>query len=146
MSKTAGSDRHRKLFTGFLNSNDALRVYHGDRLVFSSAKDGLLPLLEYLRTTASNYAGVVVFDKVVGRAAALLCIKVGARVVYSPLGSQLAADVLQEYGIEHHLQRLVPFITTADGSDMCPMERLSLGKSPEEFYQALVQQLRDRQP
>lgn len=145
MSKSTGGEKYQELFSRFLASNDALRVYRGDRLVFSSAKDGLLPLLEYLRTIAGGYTGVVVLDKVVGRAAALLCIKVGADAVYSPLGSQLAAEVLREYGIEHHLQRLVPFITTADGSDMCPMEKLSLGKSPEEFYQALILRLSDRQ-
>ncbi len=144
MSKSTGSDKYQRLFTDFLTSTDALQVYHNSRLVFSSTKDGLLPLLEYARTAARGYTTVVVFDKVVGRAAALLCIKVGAGAVYSPLGSQLAAHVLQEHGIEYHLQRLVPFITTADGNDMCPMERMSLGKSPEEFYQALIERLSDR--
>ncbi len=141
MSRGTGSGDYRGLFTDFLASDDALRVYHGDRLVFRSAKDGLLPLLEYAKTVAGDYTGVVVFDKIVGRAAALLCIKVGAGSVYSPLGSQLAADVLQQYGIEHHLQSLVPFITAADGKGMCPMEKLSLGKGPEEFYQELVRRL-----
>lgn len=144
MSHSPGGHRYRELFSNFLASQDALHVYHGDRLVFSSVRDGLLPLVEYIRTVAADYTDVVVFDKVVGRAAALLCIKVGATAVYSPLGSQLAAEVLEEHGIEHHLHRLVPFITAADGKDMCPMERLSLGKSPEEFYQALTQRLSAR--
>lgn len=141
MSAMAGGDRYQKLFVDFLASDDALQVYQRGKLIFSSEKDGLLPLLEYAKSAAAGYTGVVVFDKIVGRAAALLCIKVGAGAVYSPLGSELAARVLEEYGVEHHLQRLVPFITRADGKDMCPMERLSLGKSPEEFYQALIQRL-----
>jgi len=145
MNQSTGGGDYQGLFADFLTSSDALQVYHGYRLVFRSEKDGLLPLLEYARTVAGGYTGVVVFDKIVGRAAALLCIKVGAGAVYSPLGSRLAADVLRQYGIEHRLQRLVPFITTADGKDMCPMEKLSLGKDPEEFYQELVQRLSRKQ-
>jgi hypothetical protein len=138
MNEVSDGSRLQELFADFLGSADSLRVYHGDSLVFCSEKDGLLPLLEYATTVSRDYTGVVVFDKVVGRAAALLCIKVGSRAVYSPLGSELAARVLDEYGVKYRLERLVPFITAADGSDMCPMERLSLDKEPEEFYQVLV--------
>jgi hypothetical protein len=128
---------YQELFDEFLRGGDTLRVYEGSQLVFSSTKDKLLPLLEYLERFAPQHQQVVTFDKIMGNAAALLSVKAGCRKVYSPLGSQLATDSLDSYGINYHLLKTVPYIQNADGTDMCPMEKLSLGKTPEEFYQIM---------
>jgi hypothetical protein len=125
------------LFNKFLTSDDTLRVYEGDKLVFSSSKDRLLPLMEYLERFASDHEQVVIFDKIIGNAAALLSIKAKCREVFSPLGSQLAIKTLEKYGIKYHFSQIIACIQRADGEDMCPMEKLSLGKSPEEFYHAM---------
>lgn len=129
---------YKHLFQEFVASDDTLRVYEGHRLVFSSQKDRLLPLMEYLDRFAPEHTGVIIFDKIIGNAAALLAVKAGCREAFSPLGSELAAQTLAEYGIAYHFTRTVPAIQRADGEDMCPMEKLSLGKGPEEFYQAMV--------
>jgi len=129
---------YASLFRKFLVSEDTLRVYEGDWLVFSSDKDRLLPLLEYLDRFAPQYRQVVVFDKIIGNAAALLSVKAGCREVYSPMGSQLAIKTLEKHGIEYHFTEVVPHIQKPDGTDMCPMEKLSIGKGPEEFYQAML--------
>ena len=129
---------YKTLFDEFLTSNNTLRVYEDSRLIFASDKDRLLPLAEYIDKSASNHRNLVVFDKIMGRAAALLCIKANCREIYSPLGSHLAIEVLEEYGIKYHLSQIVPHIQQPNGEDMCPMEKLSLDKKPEEFYQLLV--------
>jgi hypothetical protein len=128
---------YKPLFDEFLLSDDNLRVYQGDRLLFSSSKDRLLPLLEYIDRLAPDHRQVVILDKIMGNAAALLSIKAGCQEVYSPLGSQLAIETLANHGIEHHLTEIIPYIQKPDRQDMCPMERLSLDKEPEEFYQAI---------
>ena len=128
---------HQQLFNEFLTSNDTLRVYEGNQLIFSSSKDRLLPLLEYLEQFAPHHQQVVVFDKIMGNAAALLSVKADCQEVCSPLGSQLAIKTLAKYGIKYHLTRIVPFIQRADGQDMCPMEKLSLDKEPDEFHQTM---------
>jgi hypothetical protein len=112
-------------------------VYEGYKLIFASTKDRLLPLMEYIGTIAPAHQGIAIMDKIMGNAAALLSIKAGCREVYSPLGSQLALQTLCEYNIEYHLIKVVPYIQNADGSDMCPMEKLSIGKVPEEFYREM---------
>jgi hypothetical protein len=127
---------HQPLFDQFLASKNTLRVYKGSRLIFTSDKDKLLPLIEYLEKFGSRHRNVVIFDKILGRAAALLCVKAKCREVYSPLGSQLAIDVLGKRGIKYHLTRTVPCIQTP-GGNMCPMEALSIGKDPEEFFKAI---------
>ncbi len=128
---------YKSLFDNFLTSQNTLRVYQGNKLVFSSDRDRLLPLMEYLEKSASRHRKVVIFDKILGRAAALLCIQANCREVCSPLGSQLAIDVLGKCGIKYHLTLTVPCIQKPNSTEMCPMELLSIGKEPAEFYKAI---------
>jgi len=129
---------HKHFFSEFLTSGDTLRVYEGSQLVFSSNKDRLLPLLEYIDQFAPHHQQVVIFDKIMGNAAALLSIKAGCREVYSPFGSQIAIRTLDKYGIKYYFSEIVPCIQKPGGTDMCPMEKLSIDKGPEEFYEVMI--------
>ena len=128
---------YTRLFNKFLTSGDTLWVQAGNKLLFASNKDRLLPLLEYIEGLGHYHQPVVIFDKIMGNAAALLSIKANGREVYSPLGSQIAVRTLEKYGIRYHLNEIVPYIQKPGQEDMCPMEKLSLGKGPEEFYNAV---------
>ena len=128
------------LFSEFLVSNNTLQVYKEDRLIFASSKDGLLPILEYTEHFAPYEKDVTVFDRVVGNAAALLLKKLFCNEIYSPLGSELAAKTLSSFGISYHFVETAPYIKNQAGDDMCPMEKLSMNKNPEEFYQAVKEQ------
>ena len=127
---------YMNFFNEFLISSDTLRVYQSNQLIFSSIKDRLLPLLEYIKRFAPHQQ-VVIFDKVMGNAAALLSVEAGCREVYSPLGSQLAIKTLDKYGIEYHITETVPYIQKPDEEVMCPMEELSIDKEPGEFYKVI---------
>ena len=124
------------LFEEFLTSDDTLRVYENSTLVFSSEKDRLLPLLEYLGGLSSNPPQVVIFDKIIGNAAALLCVIANCREVYSPLGSQLAVRTLEKYGIKYNFSETIPYIQQPS-KEMCPMEKLSQDKTPEVFHETM---------
>jgi len=125
------------LFNEFMDSSDTLQIYRDEDLIFTSEKERLVPLMEYLAESDSGEGPVTIFDKVMGNAAALLSVKANCREVYSPLGSELAVKTLEKYGIEHHLTEIVPYIIRDDGKGMCPMEKLSIGKGPEEFYREM---------
>lgn len=137
---------YKPLFDEFVAGSNTLRVYKSNKLIFASDKERLLPLVEYLAKYGSRHRSVVIFDKILGRAAALLCVKARCREVYSPLGSQLAADVLGKRGIMYHLTRTVPCIQKPDTSEMCPMEALSIGKEPKEFYRLIKGRLAGNPP
>ena len=124
------------LFSEFLASSDTLRVYSKDKLIFASSKDGLLSLLEYTSRFSRCRGDVTVFDRVVGNAAALLLTRISCREVYSPLASELALKTLRHFGIGYHITEIVPHIRGRGQESMCPMEKLSLNKNPEEFYEA----------
>jgi len=125
------------LFSAFLASDDTLRIYRDDTLVFSSEKDRLVPLMEYIADYGAGEQPVAIFDRIMGNAAALLAVKVNCSEVYSPLGSELGIKTLERFGIEYHLSEIVPYILRPDGKGMCPMERLSIGKEPDEFYREM---------
>lgn len=129
---------YQRLFEEFLTTDDTLRVYEGPQLVFASDKDRLLPLLDYIAQPALPHHGVIIFDRIMGNAAALLSVKAGGCEVYSPLGSRLAIETLDKYGVRCHLVETVDYIQKADSAEMCPMEKLSLGKDPETFYRTLT--------
>jgi hypothetical protein len=130
------------LYKSFVSGDDTLRIYRGRTLVFDSKKDGLLPLMEYLAGHDNSRGKVVIYDKVMGNAAALLAVTAGAGEVYSPLGSEIAVKTLERYGIKYRLDRTVSCIMRDDGQGMCPMEQLSTGKAPVEFYRIMKDKIK----
>jgi len=134
-----------RLFARFVNSSDTFRVYHQGKLIFKSKKEQLRPLLDYIDEFSPQVQGVVIFDRIVGNAAALLLKKAFCLEIYSPLGSEFAARTLSEQGIKYHFSQTVPYIINKAGDDICPMEKLSLGKGSEEFFQHLRRLLSQRQ-
>ena len=124
-------------YKDFVSSDDTLRIYRGKTLVFSSKKEQLLPLMEYIAGYEAGTQKTVLYDKVMGNAAALLAVRANAGEVYSPLGSEIAMKTLDRYGIRYHLDDTVPYIVRDDGKRICPMEQLSIGKEPGEFYEIM---------
>lgn len=127
------------LFSWFLESEDNLRVYHNGDLIFSSRRDGIAPLVSYVTDFGRHTDEVYVFDRVVGNAAALLLEIAGCIEVWSYVGSELAVRTLDARGIRHHFVTVAPHIIGRKGDDMCPFEKLSLGRTAEEFYDLVRQ-------
>jgi hypothetical protein len=125
------------LFDYFMASKDKLRVYRGTELIFSSKDDGLAPLVDYVIRLAPGMEEVLVLDWVVGNAAALLLKLARCTEVWSLLGSERAARTLSNFGIGYHFVSEVPYILNRQSSDICPFEKLSMGKTPDEFYETI---------
>ena len=119
-------------------------MYSGDQELFTSRKKGVAPLVDYIKQFLLEPKPVIILDKVIGNAAALLSIKAHAIQIWSPLGSEPAVNTLTRNGIQYHFDKIVPSIQNRDGSAICPMEKLSLtteDMTPEEFYEALSRRL-----
>jgi len=125
------------LFDHFMATEDTLRAYHGHELVFSSKDDGLAPLVDYVTKFAPVTGEVLILDRVVGNAAALLLKLARCTEVWSSLGSERAARTLANFGIRYHFVNEVPYILNRQKSDVCPFEKLSMGKTADEFYDAI---------
>jgi len=121
-------------FESFLKSGDTIRIIGTDGKIFRSQRSGISPLLSYLEQNDAHMGEVVILDKVTGNAAALLMKKALCREVFSPIGSKLAVETLKNFGITSHFTKTVPYIINREGNGMCPFEKMSMGKSPDEFY------------
>jgi hypothetical protein len=130
-----------KRFNEFLKSGNTFQVYSGNSLLFTSREEKLIPVIEYMDSFIPYKKGVVVYDRIVGNAAALLFWTIKCRLVLSELGSKNAVRTLKSAGIKYHFNEVVDYILNESGQDMCPMEKLSLGKTPEDFLKALRNRL-----
>jgi len=140
--KTGSDETYRRLFNEFLASSHTFRVYRNEKLIFSSDKGQLLPLVEYIDQAAPHLPTVTMFDKIFGNAAALLAIKANCREALSPLGSQLAVKTLDKYGIKYHFSQVVPFIQKPGEEEICPMEKLSIDMGPEDFHATIKAEIK----
>jgi len=82
---------------------------------------------------------VVIFDKIVGQGVAMLAVYLKAREVWGKTGSKLAAKKLRKFKIKFHFHKTVPNILNKKKTDLCPLEKLSFKRTPEEFYRCLVE-------
>ncbi len=113
-------------------------MWQNDKIIFRSKKSGVRGLLDFVNKRGNRYNNLVIFDRIVGRGAALLAIYLKAKIVYGELGSKSAAKALREYKIEFHFRQTCANILNRDKSGLCPIEKLSLGKTPEEFYNCSI--------
>lgn len=97
---------------------------------------GVLPLLSLL--DGGKLREALVVDKVIGRAAAAICIVGGARQVHGLLMSEEAKDFLATNGVRATADRVVPKILNHDMSASCPMEASVSGETdPQKMVSAL---------
>ncbi len=90
--------------------NLSLLVYRDGNIVFSSVKKWLHPLFDletFLKQAGIDGASLVVEDKIVGRGAAFLVVRLGIRKVHARLLSERGRLVFEHYGIEHTWDELV---------------------------------------
>jgi hypothetical protein len=79
-----------------------LRLYRGDRTLFESGRHWLHPLFdleEHLARTGLDPAGTRLVDRITGRGAAFLVVRMGIRALDTRLLSDRAVPVLEAYGV-----------------------------------------------
>ena len=121
----------------FLETGLSLVVYRDGQVVFESSDSDLRPLVTYIRTYGSDDGEVVIFDKYVGRAAALLMELIRPHHVYAGVISQSGAQALKESGIGFDAGREVKYLMDVASEGMCRWEKMAIGKIAEEFLAEL---------
>ena len=106
-----------------------------------SDRRGVAPLLEFC-DTGEDLSGFSAADRVVGKAAALLYVRLKVRAVYAEVLSKSAQAVLTRNGISCDGSTVVDSIMNRAGDGMCPMEMTVLHiDSPEEALAALREKI-----
>jgi len=126
-----------KEFERFAKTKFTLEIRQQGKILFRSKRDGVSGLLTFIKKYGQKYQGLVIFDKVIGRAAALLFAYLKTKEVYGVVGSRLAARTLNKFKIKYYFKKTVPGIINKTKTGLCPMEKLSKGKTPEKLYDLL---------
>jgi len=119
----------------------SILIIKNEKILFQSKEEMLKPLVKAIRETDMNDA--TVYDKIVGRAAALLFIYAKVREVFAVTVSKPALSLLKENQVPISQLIITENIMNHAGSDTCPMDKLSAGKTPEEFYKILLEKIKN---
>ncbi len=127
----------KKQFDKFLKTAWGLEVWAENRIIFRSKKSGVLGLLDFIKKHGRKRKDIIIFDKIVGQGVALLAAYLKVQAIYGKIGSRLAAKSLRGYKIKFYFKKTVPNILNKKKTDLCPLEKLSFTKTPEQFYDNL---------
>lgn len=107
----------------------------------TDTRRGVAPLLALLDEGA-DLTGYAAADKVVGKAAAFLYLRLGVTAVYAGVISQSAYDLLTAHGVDATYGALTPAIRNRAGDGYCPMETVTLPLAdPVEAERAIRKRL-----
>jgi len=118
----------------FLESGASLVAVQGERIVFRSESNDLRPLPELIIEQDMAEGGLLLFDKYVGRAAALLMTRLRPAKVFAGIISAGGAETLCRFEIEFEAGEEVEYLMGVASDGMCRFEKMALGKSPDEFW------------
>lgn len=93
---------------------------------------GLSPLMSLYMKKNKKLEGAFVVDKVVGKAAAMLCVCARAKGVFAELISMPAAEYLKDKNISRSWSELSINIKNRQGDGICPMESSVLNEEDSQ--------------
>jgi len=114
----------------------SLALIENDTIIYSSDEHGLRPLWECLKKYCQSKKTFILFDKLIGLAAAKLIVY--SRIIESiqtPLVSHPAKIFLEENSFPIKARQTVDNILTNDRQAICPGEIIALcTDTPEDFH------------
>ena len=117
-----------------------LRLYAGTEVLFSSEKHWLHPLFDleaFFRASGEDPARTCLVDRITGRAAAFLMVRMGIPELRTLVLSRLAIPVLEQAGVRYHCGEEIARV-------QCATEDLLAGVQDPEAAHALLQERRAR--
>lgn len=93
-----------------------------DGLTICDTSKGISPMIKFIEK-GLDLRGYSVADIIVGKAVAMLFVKVGIKEVYGKVMSVSGKDYLEKHGITCSYSVLTDRIINRAGTDICPMER-----------------------
>ena len=90
--------------------------------VYTATERGVKPLVDWILKN-QEVSGFSAADKVVGKAAALLYVRMEVAAVYAKVMSRAAAETLQRYDIAATYDVMAEAVRNRAGTGLCPMEQ-----------------------
>lgn len=128
----------RRLHENNLN----LVIVKRERIVFETGAHGIGGFLLAIEKLGKKMVGSAVADRIVGRAAALLCAYGEVASVFAVTISEDGMQILRENAISYEYENRVSNILSYDRTDICPFEKLAADlRNPKEAYAKLKQEI-----
>ncbi|SES94910.1 DUF1893 domain-containing protein [Anaerobranca gottschalkii] len=105
----------------------SLILVKNGEVVGTSKEKGVKGILEFYLNHKELLEGAAVADKLVGRAVAMICQQGKVKGLYTPLLSEGGEEILRQGNIPYQADRIVKAIKNRDNTDLCPIEKLTLG-------------------
>jgi len=102
--------------------DDRTCIFIKDNKEYISNLKGIAPLFSMIEEL-DDTSGYSVADKIVGKAAAMIFVKMGIKEVYGEVMSLSGKQILEQYNIPYSYNTLVSKIINRKGDDICPMEK-----------------------
>lgn len=115
-----------------------LAIVKEGKVLFTSTDKGIKPMYTAVLEHREELKGASIADRVIGRAAAILCKYADINELYTKLISNEAVKVFANSSIKFFYDESSPYIKNRDKTDMCPVEKLSQNiQSPEELIEKI---------
>ena len=108
-----------------LSAGDYTVVLCSGEKTYTDTRRGVAPLLALLDSGA-DLTAFAAADKVVGKAAAFLYLRLGVKTLHAGVISVPARDLLVAHGVAVTWDTLTPAIRNRAGDGYCPMETVTL--------------------
>jgi uncharacterized linocin/CFP29 family protein len=122
-----------------LEKGFSLVIVKDEKILFETRQSGVSGFLSAIEELdRENLHRASVADRIVGRAAALLCVYCGVKAVYAVILSDGGKRVLKENDVALEFENLVPSILNRQKTGTCPFEKIvSTISDGEEAYEKL---------
>jgi hypothetical protein len=115
-----------------------LVIVKGGKVLYSSRERGVRPFFHAVHSIGTSLHNAAAADRIMGSAAAMLCLYARITSVYAGIASQKAIDMLKGQGVIISSKSTVPYISNYDGTDLCPFEKLAKScQGPSQLFAAL---------
>ena len=101
------------------NKNYAIIASNG----YFSYENGIKPVINKINEDKEYFNGLIVADKIIGKASAMLLVMSGVKEVSCVVLSKAGQIILEKYNIPYHYDVLTENIINRKGDDICPMEK-----------------------
>jgi len=113
----------------------SLVIVKKGKVIFETKKQGIGGFLQAIETLNKDLVAASAADKIVGVAAALLCVYAGVVSVFALTISEGGMRVLEDNDIACLFEKKVSNILNRDKDDVCPFEKLAMASgSSDEAY------------
>jgi len=108
-----------------------------DKIIYKSKLRGLKPLILCIKKNKTEMQGAIVYDKIIGKAAAILLACAKVKEVWTSAISFSAKQYLARKGVKIAYIKLIKYIKDRRSDGICPMEEISQ-KMPERKFIEMI--------